>query len=396
MKYINRFLAFVARNIKKAIVLAVLIVVIALAGIMAYDYAFRFVSGDKNDTYDPNGETIMLTIPKGSTSKDIAELLEEKGVVDNATRFRIRAMLMGTENDFKYGTYAFIKGMSDEDIMEVLKGGTKQDSERITIIEGWTVEQIADYLQEKEICLKEDFLEACNKTTYDFDYYTYDMKSPKTNRRNRLEGYLFPNTYDVIPENGPESIVARLLRQFEIEFTDADLYRMQELGLTMDQVVTMASVIEKEAKLDEERPWVAAVLYNRMDQGMAWQLNSTVNYALGLEGTGEEELTYDQLEVDSRYNTYKYKGYPIGPICCPGKASIEAVLYPAETDAIYFILDPNGDGNHLFTASYEEFLAAKGTSPTNQDSSSEENPEGGEGWTDEGQGDEGWTEENEW
>ena len=100
--------------------------------------------------------------------------------------------------------------------------------------------------------------------------------------------------------------------------------------------------------------------------------------------------------MDSRYNTYKYKGYPIGPICCPGKASIEAVLYPAETDAIYFILDPNGDGNHLFTASYEEFLAAKGTSPTNQDSSSEENPEGGEGWTDEGQGDEGWTEENEW
>ena len=388
MKYINRFLAFIARNVKKAIVLAVLLVIVAFAGIMAYDFAFRFVSGDKNSTYDPNGEAVMLTIPKGSTSKDIAQILAEKGVVTNATRFRLRALLMGTENDFKYGTYTFVKGMSDEDIMEVLKGGTKQESVRITIPEGWTVEQIGDYLQEQEICLKEDFLEACNKTTYDFDYYTYDMRAKDTKRRNRLEGYLFPNTYDVIPENGPESIVARLLRQFEIEFSESDLARIQELGVTMDQVVTMASVIEKEAKLDEERPWVAAVLYNRMEQNMPWQLNSTVHYALGQEGTGEEELTLEQLEVDSRYNTYKYRGYPVGPICCPGKASINAVLYPAETDAIYFILDPNGEGTHLFTADYNEFLNAKGMSPTEMDASGE-NGEYGDGEYTEGEYTEG-------
>jgi UPF0755 protein len=122
----------------------------------------------------------------------------------------------------------------------------------------------------------------------------------------------------------------------------------------------MASVIEKEAQLPEDRAKVAAVLYNRMEQKMPWQLNSTVLYALGIESEGEDALTYDDLEIDSGYNTYKYDGFPTGPICCPGMASIEAVLYPEDIDAIYFILNNDGSGSHLFTADYEEFLAVKG------------------------------------
>ncbi len=356
MKYINRFLALIARNIKKTIVLAALLIIIALAAIVGYDTAFNFVKGDPNETYDKNGPTVMITIPKGSTSKDISKLLEENGIVDNATRFRWRAKLLGTENDFKYGTYSFIVGMADEEIMAILSSGAKQESIRITIPEGWTLEQMADYLQEKEVCLREDFLDACNVTTYDFDYYTKDMLSGKSERRNLLEGYLFPNTYDIIPDEGAEGVIRRLLRQFEIELNDKDKARIEELGLTVDQVTTMASVIEKEARLDEERPWVAAVLYNRMEQRMPWQLNSTVLYALGREHDGADNVTFDDLEVDSGYNTYKHRGYPTGPICCPSKASIEAVLYPAETDAIYFILNNDGSNTHTFTADYDEFL----------------------------------------
>lgn len=367
MKYINLFLSFIARNIKKAVVMAAILVILALAGIVAYDTAFHFVEGDPNKSYDPNGETVMLTIPKGSTSKDISELLAEKGVVDNATRFRWRAKLLGTENDFKFGTYSFIKGMPDEEIMEILSSGAKEESIRITIPEGWTVEQIAEYLQEKEVCLVQEFLDACNATTYDFDYYTGDMLNGNSERRNLLEGYLFPNTYDIIPDYGAEGVVKRLLRQFEIEITEQDLARMDELGLTMDQVVTMASVIEKEARLDEERPWVAAVLYNRMEQSMPWQLNSTVLYALGREHGGEDNVTFADLEVDSGYNTYKYAGYPTGPICCPSKASIEAALHPADTDAIYFILNP-GTNTHTFTADYDEFLRIRnGGEPAGED-----------------------------
>ena len=358
MYYINKFLALIARNVKKVIVFAVVLIVIAMCTVMAYDFAYDFVYGDPNESYDPNGETVMLTIPAGSTSNEIALILEEKGVVSSAKHFRWRAKLLGKENDFKYGTYTFVKGMPEEMIMDMLRDGSKQESVRITIPEGWTIDQIADYMQKQEICMKEDFLAACNDTSYDFDYYTKDMLSGESKRRHLLEGYLFPDTYDVIPEDGAVSVVKRLLRQFEVEWTEDDFERMEELGLTMDQVVTMASVIEKEAKLDKERPMMAAVLYNRMEQGMPWQLNSTVLYALGIESGGEDNLTYDDLEVDSGYNTYKYSGFPIGPICCPGYASLQAVLYPADTDAIYFVLKEDGSGEHFFTNDYDEFLAA--------------------------------------
>ncbi|MBR2263364.1 MAG: endolytic transglycosylase MltG [Firmicutes bacterium] len=358
MYYINKFLALIARNVKKVIVFAVVLVGIALCTIMAYDFAYDFVSGDPNEAYDPNGETVMLTIPAGATSKEIAALLEEKGIVSSARHFSWRAKLLGKENDFKFGTYAFVKGMPEEMIMDMLRDGSKQESVRITIPEGWTIDQIAEYLQEKEICLKEDFLAACEDTSYDFDYYTKKMKKGTAGRRHMLEGYLFPDTYDVIPEDGAVSVVKRLLRQFEVEWSEDDLERIDELGLTMDKVVIMASVIEKEAKLDEERPMMAAVLYNRMEQDMPWQLNSTVLYALGIESGGEDNLTYDDLEIDSGYNTYKYAGYPIGPICNPGYSSLQAVLYPADTDAIYFVLKEDGSGSHFFTNDYDEFLAA--------------------------------------
>ena len=358
MYYINKFLALIARNIKKLIVFGVVGIGIALCTIMAYDFAYDFVFGDPNQSYDPDGETIMLTIPEGSTSTEIAAILEEKGVVSSARHFRWRAKLLGKENDFKFGTYSFVKGMPEEMIMDMLRDGSKQESVRITIPEGWTIDQIAAYLQEKEICLKEDFLAACESTDYDFDYYTKKMKKGTANRRHMLEGYLFPDTYDVIPEDGAEAVVKRLLRQFEVTWSEDDLERIDELGLTMDKVVIMASVIEKEAKLDEERPMMAAVLYNRMEQDMPWQLNSTVLYALGIESGGEDNLTYDDLEIDSGYNTYKYAGYPIGPICNPGYSSLQAVLYPADTDAIYFVLKEDGSGSHFFTDDYDEFLAA--------------------------------------
>ena len=360
MEVFNKILSFIIRNIKKVIMTAVITVVVAMCALMAYDYAFRFVTGDSASTYDEDGESVMLTIAYGSTSSEIAQQLYENGLIDSVWSFRLHAKLEGAENDFQYGTYTFIVGMSDQDIIELLVEGNLADSVTITIPEGWTIEQIASYLEEEEICLAEDFIEASNDVSYDFDYYANDMLTGESERRNLLEGYLFPETYEVIPADGAEAIVKRMLRQFEIEFTDEDLAQMDALGVTMDEVVTMASVIEREISDDDERAYCAAVLYNRMEQGMAWQLNSTVLYALGEENSGEDNLTNDDLTVESGYNTYLYDGYPTGPICNPGYASIQAALYPEDTDALYFIIDPDGDGTtHLFTDDYDEFLAAK-------------------------------------
>ena len=215
----------------------------------------------------------------------------------------------------------------------------------------------SQYLEEQNICLASEFEAACNRTDYDFDYY--GQINHRSDREFLLEGYLWPDTYDIIPENGAEGIVRRMLREFERKWEKHVLWKQQaqEMGLTVDQVITMASCIEREAMLAEEAPKVARVLFNRNEEGLFWGLNCTILYALQKEGTGDDFVSYSDLEVESKYNTYKYSGFPVGPISNPGQTSIEAVLQPAEGDWLYFIGFEDGSGEHLFTSDYAEFEA---------------------------------------
>lgn len=357
MNFINMVFGFVARNIKRILLMLLAIVLIAGVAVIAYDVAYDFVREDPYETYDPSGEEVVLDIPEGSSVSEIAALLKEKGLIENELLFRIKAKLTGAEDYFQYGVYKLIVGMPIETIMEELKAGAKEESVTITIPEGWSVRQIAQYLEEKNICLASEFEEACNRTDYDFDYY--DVLTNKQDRMFVLEGYLWPDTYDVIPANGAEGVVKRLLREFERkwEYHGEWIEKMREMGLTMDQVMTMASCIEREAQVSYEAPMVARTLYNRMDEGLTWGLNSTILYALGKEGTGEDEVLYSDLELQSGYNTYMYLGFPTGPISNPGSAAIEAVLNPAEGDWLYFIAFEDGTGEHLFTSDYSEFEA---------------------------------------
>ena len=358
----NRFLAFIARNIKNLVFFGA--VALVLGGIMTVSYSvtYNFIKNDEFQTYDPNGEVITISIPEGSTAEEIGEILKENELIDNVLLFRIKAKLTGAENNFQYGVYKIVRGMPVETIMEVLQEGGKAESVTITIPEGWSIRQIGQYLEEQNICLASEFEAACNRTDYDFDYYGYITRRP--DREFLLEGYLWPDTYEIIPENGAEGIVRRMLREFERKWEKHVLWRQQasERGLTIDQVVTMASCIEREAMLEDEAPKVARVLFNRNEDGLPWGLNCTILYALGKEGTGEDFVSYSDLEVESRYNTYKYSGFPVGAICNPGQTAIEAVLNPAEGDWLYFIGFEDGSGEHLFTADYAEFEAvANGT-----------------------------------
>lgn len=356
---INRILCFIARNLKKGVIVITCALVIAGITYFAYTYAFNFIRDDQFETYDANGEEISLDIPEGATTKEIAALLEEQGLIENATLFQIKAKLTGAENDFQYGVYKFIKGMPVAKIMDILKQGGKEESVTITIPEGWSIRQIGEYLEEQNICLASEFEEACNRTDYDFDYY--GVLDQQDQRQYVLEGYLFPDTYDIIPKNGAEGVIKRMLREFERKWEQHPGWRakMEEMNLTMDDVITMASAIEKEAMLSEERPKVARVLYNRMNEGINWGLNCTVLYALRKEGTGDDFVSYDDLEVESGYNTYLHTGYPVGPICNPGAEAIQAALYPTEGDWLYFIGYEDGTNEHLFTSDYEEFKAVE-------------------------------------
>ena len=353
----NRLLAFLARNVKNAVIFAGVALLLAGIMVLAYSATFNFIKTDEFETYDPEGEVITINIPEGSTAKEIGELLKESGLVENVLLFRIKAKLTGAENNFQYGVYKIVKGMPEETIMEVLQEGGKAESVTITIPEGWSVRQIGQYLEEQNICLASEFEAACNRTDYDFDYY--GQINHRSDREFLLEGYLWPDTYDIIPENGAEGIVRRMLREFERKWEKHVLWKQQaqEMGLTVDQVITMASCIEREAMLAEEAPKVARVLFNRNEEGLFWGLNCTILYALQKEGTGDDFVSYSDLEVDSKYNTYKYSGFPVGPISNPGQTSIEAVLQPAEGDWLYFIGFEEGSGEHLVTSDYAEVEA---------------------------------------
>lgn len=364
---INAILGFIARNLKKGLVVITCTLIIAGVSYMAYNYTYHFISDDDYETYDANGEEISIDIPAGATTGEIAQILQDNELIENTLLFQIKAKLTGAEDAFQYGLYKFIKGMPDNKIMEILQQGGKQESVQITILEGWSVRQIGEYLEEKNICLASEFEEACNKTDYDFDYY--GVIDRKQDRQYLLEGYLFPDTYDVIPANGAEGVVRRLLREFERKWEQHANWRAQaeELGLTVDEVMTMASAIEKEAMLDSERSKVARTLYNRMEEGITWGLNSTVLYALQKEGTGDDYVSYDDLKVTSPYNTYANEGFPVGPICNPSSASIQAALFPAEGDWLYFIAYEDGSNEHLFTSDYDEFEAVQNGTYTRED-----------------------------
>lgn len=217
---------------------------------------------------------------------------------------------------------------------------------KVVIPEGLNIKQTAEKVASQCEITADEFLAATGES-YDEPFLA--------GSNGTLEGFLFPKTYEVTSLTTGRQLVTKLLDQFQTETEGLDWSGAEAKGLTRYQAVIVASLIEREAKLAEERPVVASVIYNRLKKDMKLQLCSSVEYALG---TWKEKLTYDDLEVDSPYNTYKVSGLPPGPICNPGFESIRAALYPGETEYLYFILT-SADGRHSFTADYNEFLRWK-------------------------------------
>jgi UPF0755 protein len=172
-------------------------------------------------------------------------------------------------------------------------------------------------------------------------------------RSGRLEGYLFPDTYEFPKNVTAEQIIDRMLKRFDNVFTDDMKQRAEAINMSTDQIVTLASIIEKEARVPEERPVIAAVYYNRLKKKMLLQADATVQYALG---QWKDKVLYEDLKVDSPYNTYKYQGLPIGPISNPGKASLEAAVSPEKVDYLFYVAKSDGSGAHTFTVTYDQFL----------------------------------------
>jgi UPF0755 protein len=329
--------------IAPCIVLAV-IVVIGILGLSLYGS----YQGALKPIDPKNTKEMEFKVESGATTDDIAEALEEKGLTRKALYFKIRSKLMGYDGNYREGIYALTKAMSMDNIMQELITGTKNTSlVKFTVREGLTTKQTIDELVKKGLGTKKEFMNEIMNGKFD---YKFLADAPKN--ENRLEGFLYPNTYEVYKEATPHDVLDVMLAQFDKEFTEEYYERAKEVNVTVYEAVTVASMIEKEASLDEEKPMVARVIYNRLNINMRLQIDATIQYALP---EPKQFLLYSDLEIDSPYNTYKHDGLPPTPICSPQISYIKAALYPAANDYLFYVLKPALDGSHNFAATDDEF-----------------------------------------
>lgn len=286
---------------------------------------------------------ITVNIPTSANANQIASILEQHNLIRNKTVFLLYLRLSEKDKQLKAGEYALSQSDSVQRIVERIVSG-QVVTYPFTIPEGYTLKQVAASLAEKGFVDKEKFLSVA--ATGEFNYW-FLAGSPEGN--DRLEGFLFPDTYRIPKGYSEKQIIDLMLKRFGQVFSEEYRRRADSMGMTIPQVVTLASIIEKETRLDEERPIVSGVFHNRLAQ--KWRLEScaTIQYLLG---EPKERLTTKDLAIDSSYNTYKNPGLPPGPIASPGKASIEAALNPAQVDYMFFLVKQ--DGSHAFARTLAE------------------------------------------
>jgi UPF0755 protein len=325
------------KHVIKIIIL--LVIVISLAG-----YLLVMCINEPKETEDATFKSV--TIEMGSSTSAIANQLYSQGIIDSAKYFKILSKLNRFDDKFQAGVYSLSPSMTPTDIGKTIVNG-HVETLNITIPEGYTIYQIADKLSEEGAIDHDIFVDLLENEDFKFDF----LKTAQNNE-NHLEGYLFPNTYQLATGATEEQIITTMLNQFDLVFTDEYVARTKELNLTINDIVTIASIIERECKEAADRPKVASVIYNRIAKSMPLQMCSTVQYALGEQKT---RLSIADTKIDSQYNTYVHTGIPPGPIGAPGESSIKAALYPEDTDYLFFVVSDKLDGTHNFSSDMTQF-----------------------------------------
>jgi UPF0755 protein len=333
-----------SRNIPRPTVLGLLLVV----GVLGTIYLI-YAAATGGESEQVSQGPVTVEVVKGDTLSSVAEKLEQAGVIENAFMFEVEARMDGQSREIQTGEYTFNPGEDRDEILAKLTAGKAAPILAITIPEGLNLEQTAQEVAQQSDVSAARFEEAARRTDYGYGF----LEDPAV---KSTEGFLFPKQYEFEEGATAPQMVTRMLEQYLLETKTLDISGAKErLNLTEYELVTVASLIEEEASNPEERPLVASVIYNRIRRDMPLQIDATVLYALDRP---KEELSLADLKIDSPYNTYENTGLPPGPICSPGRQSLEAAINPAETDYLYYVLKSNGE-EHFFTANYSEFLEAK-------------------------------------
>jgi UPF0755 protein len=308
---------------------------------------------------DPRDSTKQVVgVPPGSTAADIGAELQRRGLIRSGLLFRLAAEQAGVGTTLAAGEYELSRSMSTNEIIQVLARGQVKRGLIATIPEGWRSEQIADRLEATGFAARDEFLRAVDAPESVPGFDVVGASAPP-----RLEGYLFPETYEVSQRVTGGRAAELMVRMFNQRVGNA-IRGPLESRLTSYQALTLASIVEREAKQASERATIAGVYLNRLAADMPLQADPTVQYAIATrDGPAAgaynywRDLAQADLQIDSPYNTYAVAGLPPGPICNPGEASIKAVLEPAKTDFMYFVATTDGSGTHLFARTLDEHNA---------------------------------------
>jgi len=334
--------------------------IMVLSGLVLLGGARAFEHFQNESRPDDVGKVYSIKVSQDDTPDEIAQLLADNGLINSKTYFTSRMRVVNTE--LEPGSYRITKGMTVGEIIDTITGnistpsnsggGSSSNKEAlaITVIEGWRTEQVADQLIELGWNGSfDDFMEAArNYPSENFDFLADRPEG------SSLEGYLFPDTYNFTPDSSANEIIESMLNNFGAKVPQEMRDRAAEMGLSLYQVLTFASLVEREAAVSEERPIIADIYEKRYMEGWRLEADPTVQNALGTHEDWWPELTGDDLYDESPYNTYQVDGLPPGPIANPGYASIRAVLFPTDSPYYYFFALADGSGYHLFATTSDE------------------------------------------
>jgi len=301
------------------------------------------------------GQPVVFTIQPDETVDSIANRLHDAGLIRSTTYFKFRIRLANADTKIRAGRYVLYQGMSVSQIIHALTTPEQVQVVRVRFQEGWRAEEYAEKLVEVGLIASPDeFLSAIknsSKWKAQFDFLS-DLPDGAS-----LEGYLFPDTYEFRADANVDDIIVTMLQNFGQRVPASERSKAKTLNRSFYDVLKVASLVEREAAVDQERPIIASVFYNRLKEGMPLQSDPTVQYAAGSAGNWWPTVTPQLIDkVNSPYNTYKATGLPPTPICNPSLASIEAALNPAQTNYLYFVAKGDGSGEHLFAATYDEHV----------------------------------------
>ena len=353
-KYVSGLLTF-----------SLVLLLFMLATFVGAVFSFSYVKRAQENFKNPKpisisvDKRIYIDIPRGSRTDTIAKILEEYELIKSPQIFKILSKINGFDGHYQSGTHIVSKDLSYDELMIVLK--SDPEMVRLMFPEGYNARQIYDVLANSSLTRGGDVEDYVESRESNFDYDFLGRHNWYLARPDRLEGYMFPDTYDFDLNASPKVIIETLLNNFDKKLTAEHYERAEALGMTIDDVITLASLIEREAKSENERFLVSGVFHNRLfgdDENMrALQSCASIQFIIYQRyGYMPNRITDADTRISDPYNTYLHKGLPPGPICNPGISAINAALYPEKTDYYFFVA--RGDGSHVFSETYEEHQAA--------------------------------------